>query len=209
MGGSSESKTELPEWYQRYAEKSLGTADKIAQIGYRPELGPTLAGFNPTQMAAMQAPNDWAAAFGMGAMPPPQMPSMPAQGQAQSPAQAPASTPINVQTGMPQTQTYAGGIQALSSYPMYEQAMEQFRALFPGQSNYMNSFQMDPVTGVLNQQGTPVTRAPLGTPPVPTGVPTPDPGAMPVEDNTTTGGKRRRRQDEPVVTQQFRGGGGR
>ena len=133
MAGGSQTKTELPAWYQKYAEKSLAQADKIAQIGYRPNVGPDIAAFNPTQVAGMQGANDWAAAFGGGT------------GQG-------GNTPVDVAASLPQATTYAGGIQGLSSYPMYEEAMKKFAAMFPGQSDYIKGFSIDPQTGAPASQ---------------------------------------------------------
>ena len=80
----------------------------MQKVGYMPYYGPDVAGFNPTQQAAMQANIGAAEAFGI----------VP-QGQ------------ITPMSGMPPQQTFTGGITGYSEVPMYEQALAELKAKQP------------------------------------------------------------------------------
>ena len=105
-GGSKSTSTEIPAWIEEPATRNLARAEQAQQLGYMPYYGIDVAGFNPTQQAAMQMNLDAANAFGM-------MPS------AYSPIGA---TPLTPLAGMPATQTI-GGITGYTSSPLYEQAV--------------------------------------------------------------------------------------
>jgi hypothetical protein len=124
MGGGSESKTELPQWYSDYAKPSLELANQVAQVGFTPMLGTAMAAFNPVQEQAMQAGLDWAAAFNPG---------------------QPTQPTIKSQL-MPTNSTF-NGQPAYSTYPMYQELMDQWKTLFPGQAADVGRFSKDPVTG--------------------------------------------------------------
>jgi hypothetical protein len=53
--------------------------------------------------------------------------------------------------GMPQAQTFAGGLQGYSSAPLYEQSLDKLFANAPAQYNAMNSMFIDPFTGARPQ----------------------------------------------------------
>lgn len=119
-GGKQTSKVEIPAWLEDPSRRAIQRGEDISQIGYVPYMGPDVAAFTPMQNAAFQNTNDAAAAFGMS---------------------APQST------GMPQAQTFAGGVQGYSSYPGFQQSVDRFEAARPGQAQAMNAMFIDPFTG--------------------------------------------------------------
>jgi hypothetical protein len=126
-GGSTSSIVEVPEYIEKAAQRNLNQADLISKLGFIPEYGPTVAAFTPSQEAAFQGTAQAAGAFGLpgGDM------SM-----------------RDISGGMPEPTTYAGGVRGYSSLPIYEQALEAFGEARPGQKRYVDSFFIDPVTGV-------------------------------------------------------------
>ena len=138
-GGSQSTSVQVPAWLEQAAQGNLARADRAAQIGYTPYYGPEVAAFTPMQQAAMQGTNQAASAFGMA---------------------APA------ETGMPQAQTFAGGVQGYSSAPMYEEALAALQQNAPGQYNAIRNMFLDPqgtgaYTPSQGQQAAPV--APEGS----------------------------------------------
>ena len=126
-GGSTSSTVEVPEYIEKAAQRNLNQADLISKLGFIPEYGPTVAAFTPSQEAAFQGTAQAAGAFGLpgGDM------SM-----------------RDISGGMPEPTTYAGGVRGYSSLPIYEQALEAFGEARPGQKRYVDSFFIDPVTGL-------------------------------------------------------------
>lgn len=106
MGGSSTSKTTVPEWQNRAAQDALAAANRVANIGYTPYYGPDVAALTPMQMAAMQGTNQAAQAFGM-----------------------PTADPT---AGLPRATNY-GGMQAYSSGGLYDQALAELKRRNPEQ----------------------------------------------------------------------------
>lgn len=123
-GGSQTTKVEIPQWAEDAAKGNLAKADEISKLGYVPYMGPDVAAFQPGQTAAFQNTNDMASAFGMS----------------------------GGQSAMPTPETYAGGVQGYSAFPMFEQAQQQLAQQRPGQANYIDSFFIDPMTGAPSQQ---------------------------------------------------------
>ena len=126
-GGSTSSTVAVPEYIEDAARRNLTEADKIRRLGFIPEYGPTVAAFTPTQEAAFQGTAQAAGAFGLpgGEM------SM-----------------QDISGGMPEPTTYAGGVRGYSALPIYEQALEAFGQARPGQKQYIDSFFIDPFTGL-------------------------------------------------------------
>lgn len=118
-GGSQSTSVQVPAWLEQAAQGNLGRADQAAQIGYTPYYGPEVAAFTPMQQAAMQNTNQAASAFGMAA-------------------------PADAMAGMPQAQTFAGGVQGYSSAPMYEEALAALQQNAPGQYNAIRNMFLDP-----------------------------------------------------------------
>jgi hypothetical protein len=125
----SESKTELPAWYVPYAKQGLQIGSKLAQQGYVPYQGPSVAAFSPQQKQGMQMANDWAAAFG---------------------GKGAKSADVSKQL-MPE-QTFAGGLKGFSSYGGYQEALDKLKKTSPGLYDYIKSFSVNPQTGAPAQQ---------------------------------------------------------
>ena len=121
-GGSQTSETKIPEWLNTAAQQGLGRANSVASIGYTPYYGPDVAAMTPMQEAARTNINAGATAFGMA---------------------APTSS------GMPEAQTFAGGVRGYSSAPMYEAALAELKTRYPGQYNAIMGQFIDPVTGAM------------------------------------------------------------
>jgi len=114
-GGSQSSKVEIPPWAEQAMIKSLGRAEKMAEIGYQPYYGPDVAAFSPMQEQAMQTTANAAAAYGL----------------------APAG--MDAMAGVPQAQEFAGGIRGYSSGDLFEQARAEFEARNPVQAQQYNA----------------------------------------------------------------------
>ncbi len=71
-----------------------------------PYMGPDVAAMTPMQMAAFDSTNAAASAYGL---------------------------PTAATTGLPEATTYANGMQGYSSFPMYQQAVQDFAKMYPGQ----------------------------------------------------------------------------
>lgn len=119
--GTSRSQVQIPAWLENAARQNMARADAIAQIGYVPYYGPEVAALTPMQVQAMQGTNAASSAFGLGSVDP--------------------------MAGMPQAETFAGGVQGYSSMPMFEQALAQLRAERPGQYNALMAPFINPQTG--------------------------------------------------------------
>jgi len=126
-GGSQTTQVEVPQYIEDAARANLAQGREVSRIGYTPYYGPDVAAFSPMQTAAMQNAADFASAFGMA----PQM---------------------DVTSGMPQAQEYAGGIRGYSSAPLYEQAVAELAARRPAQAALIESQFIDP-TATTMQQG--------------------------------------------------------
>lgn len=111
---------DIPQYIEDASKQNLALADKLAGIGYVPYYGPDIAALSPMQQAAMQNTQQAAGAFGMDT------------GAGQY---------------MPEPTTFAGGVQGYSSAPMFEQSVQNLAKYRPAQSQYMESFFMNPVTG--------------------------------------------------------------
>lgn len=129
-GGSTTSEVKVPEYIEAAAQRNLNRADRVAQLGYVPEYGPTVAAFTPMQQAAFQNTAGAAGAFGMA---------------------SPASQQ-DIMGGMAPPTTYANGVQGYSSAPMYEQMVAELAAKRPGQKSYIDSFFIDPTSGSYSSQ---------------------------------------------------------
>lgn len=121
-GGSQTTRVQLPQFIESAAERAVQRGEDVGRIGFVPFTGPDVAAFTPQQEAAFAGTNQAASAFGL--------PSM--QG-----------------TGLPQPETFAGGVRGFSSAPLFEQALAELQATRPGQFDAINSFFIDPVTGAL------------------------------------------------------------
>ena len=123
MGGSTTSDTQVPAWLENSAIENINRARDVSQIGYVPYYGADVAAFSPMQQQSMQSTGNAASAFGL------------------------APQGFDAMAGMPQAQTYAGGVQGYSSAPMFEQAKDNLFAKAPAQYNAMADMFIDPFTG--------------------------------------------------------------
>lgn len=133
MGGSQTTTQSIPGWVEAPAKRNLARAEEISQIGYVPYGGPDVAAFSDAQNAAFANNRSMADAYGM-------------------------------QSGgnyMPQSQTFAGGVQGYSSLPLYEESVAQLAATRPGQYNAINAQFIDPTSGAI-PTGTAATTAAQG-----------------------------------------------
>jgi hypothetical protein len=112
MGSSSKETTEIkiPENEKRAAIESYNRAKASADLGNMGYYGPDVAAMTPQQIAGQQNTLDMASAFGMNVP----------QGGAMS--------------GMPQAQTFAGGVQGYSSGDMYDQSLQELKNRNPAQA---------------------------------------------------------------------------
>lgn len=122
-GGTTSGSTEIPAWLESAAIENINKARDVSQIGYVPYYGPDVAAFSPMQQQSMQSTGNAASAFGL------------------------APQGFNAMAGMPQAETFAGGIQGYSSAPLYEQSLDKLFANAPAQYRAMNSMFIDPFTG--------------------------------------------------------------
>ena len=129
-GGSTTSEVKVPEYIEAAAQRNLNRADKVSQLGYVPEYGPTVAAFTPNQQAAFQNTANTADAFGMSA----------------------PTSQRDIMGGMAPPTTYANGVQGYSSAPMYEQMVNELARKRPGQKSYIDSFFIDPTSGNYTSQ---------------------------------------------------------
>ena len=136
-GGGRTTTTEIPEYIEDAAKSNLALADKISNIGYTPFYGPDVAAFSPMQDAAFQNTQDAASAFGM-----------------------------NTGAGQfaPEPTEFAGGVMGYSSAPMFEQSVENLAQFRPAQSQYMDTFFMNPQTGEAGSNAAPLGDAESFTP---------------------------------------------
>ena len=121
-GGSTTSSVEIPAWLENAAQTNLARADQLSTIGYTPYYGADVAALTPMQQASMQNTNQGASAFGMAA-------------------------PTDAMAGMPQAQTFAGGVQGYSSGGLYDQALSELQTRRPGQFDALNAPFINPYTG--------------------------------------------------------------
>jgi hypothetical protein len=121
-GGKQTTEVKIPEWLEGAARTNMARADEIAKIGSVPLYGPDVADFSSLQRAAFQNTNQAAQAFGQVA-------------------------PQDPLAGIPQAQTYAGGIQGFSSGSLYDQALAELQRRNPAQFAALQAPFINPQTG--------------------------------------------------------------
>ena len=122
-GGSTTSKTEIPAWLEGAAIENINKARGVSELGYVPYYGPDVAAFSPMQQQSMQSTGNAASAFGL------------------------APQGFDATAGIPQAQSFAGGIQGYSSAPLYEESLAQLQQKRPAQYKAMTDMFIDPFTG--------------------------------------------------------------
>ena len=128
-GGTTSGSTEIPAWLESAAIENINKARDVSQIGYVPYYGPDVAAFSPMQQQSMQSTGNAASAFGL------------------------APQGFDGTAGIPQAQTFAGGIQGYSSAPLYEQSLDKLFANAPAQYRAINDMFIDPFTGAAPRSG--------------------------------------------------------
>ena len=122
-GGSTSTETKIPAWLEEAARANIARGNEVANLGPVPYYGPDVAALSPMQEASFQNTGQAANAFGM------------------------AGGGMSGMEGMPQAQTFAGGVRGYSSAPLYEEALAQLEAKAPGQYAAIRSMFIDPQTG--------------------------------------------------------------
>ena len=128
-GGSTTQSTDIPKWLEDAAKENINKGRDVASIGYTPYYGPEVAAFNPMQQQSMQSTGSAASAFGL------------------------APQGFDATAGIPQAQTFAGGVQGYSSAPMFEQALSSLEQNRPGQFDAISNMFIDPFTGSAASNG--------------------------------------------------------
>jgi len=127
-GGSQSTEVEIPQWMEDAGRKQLSRSEDIQQMGYMPYYGPDVAAFTPLQEAGMQSAANAGSAFGL------------------------APEGMNAMQGMPEAQTFAGGVRGYSSAPLFEQALAELQERAPGAMDiYRNQFASNFAPGEDNQ----------------------------------------------------------
>jgi len=126
-GGTSTSSTQIPAYLEDAVRENINRARDVSQIGYVPYYGPDVAAFSPMQQQSMQSTGNAASAFGL------------------------APQGFDGTAGIPQAQTFAGGVQGYSSAPLYEQSLDNLFANAPAQYHAMNDMFIDPITGASSR----------------------------------------------------------
>jgi len=112
-GGGQTARTEIPEWAESATKRNLARSEEVQKIGYMPYYGIDIAGFTPTQQAAMANNLAAASAFGMAA-------------------------PSDPMAGMPQAQPIGGGMSGYSSGDLFDQAVAEFERRKPAYAKEYN-----------------------------------------------------------------------
>ena len=133
--GGSTTSVEIPPYIEEAAKRNLNRADKISSIGSVPlSYGPTVAAFTPMQQSSFANTANVASAFGLASP----------QG-------------LDMYGGLGAPTTYANGVTAYSAAPLYDQTLAAFGAARPGQKSYIDSFFIDPFTGLPGSNVLPFT----------------------------------------------------
>lgn len=118
--GSGDKKTKqtqdfkLPKWYEDAAKQVLDFGKGVASNGYTPYIGPDVAALSPSAEAGIQGTDAMSAAFGM---------------------------PTSGGTGyLPAAQTSAGGVKGYSSFPGFEESMNNLKTKFPGVYEFLSKY---------------------------------------------------------------------
>ena len=139
-GGSTTQSTDIPKWLEDAAKENINKGRDVAGIGYTPYYGPEVAAFNPMQQQSMQSTGSAASAFGL------------------------APQGFDATAGIPQAQTFAGGVQGYSSAPMFEQALSSLQQNRPGQFDAISNMFIDPFTGSAASNGSSSSNAYANSP---------------------------------------------
>ena len=123
-GGTTVDAAEIPEWAENAMKNNINQSAATAGVGYVPYYGADVAALTNPQISAMKNTNDIASAFGLnpGVMNAEGMPM-----------------------GMPEAETFAGGVKGYSSAGLYEQALADLKANNPEQYAAISNLTYAPV----------------------------------------------------------------
>lgn len=139
-------KVKLPKWYEAAAKDLLGAGKSAAEGGYIPYMGADVAAMAPQTQAGMQGIDAMSAAFGM-----------PTSGGA---------------SYLPEAQEFAGGVKGYSSFPGFEEAMNNLKTKYPAAYEFLSQFNKinQQPTGTAQATGFPAPGAKSGWPRPPGGL---------------------------------------
>lgn len=172
-GGSTTNSTEIPAWLEDAAKENINKGRDVSSIGYTPYYGPEVAAFNPMQQQSMQSTANAAGAFGLYEPSPNERRNMwqdTLSGQSSMASdgsitrQMGGAPRFDGMAGMPQAQTFAGGVQGYSSAPMFEQALSSLQQNRPGQFEAISNMFIDPFTGSAASNGSSSSNAYANSP---------------------------------------------
>lgn len=151
-GGKQTTEVKMNPAIEKAALQNMDIANEVAAIGATPYGGPTIAGFSPQQLSAMQATDNAMSAFGMPSAMGGRQGAGGGKGGIQqgrgrgasmtSPARGMSA--YEQLTGMPPPNAQSGGFSGYSAQGLTQDA---YASLPPAQRALIESFVMDPVTG--------------------------------------------------------------
>lgn len=130
-GGGQTSQVTIPKYIEDASKKNLARADYFGQIGYVPYYGPDVAALSPMEEQAMRGTGSAMQAFGL------------------------ADQGYDPLAGMPQAQTFMGGLRGYSSGDLYDDALATLQERRPAQYDAMTGAFIDPITGEAGVTFTP------------------------------------------------------
>lgn len=133
-GGGSQTtvqETKIPKFVEDAAKANLARADYVGRLGYVPYTGPDVAALSAPQTAAIQSTGQGMRALGL------------------------AGADYNPMSGVPQPQTFMGGLQGYSSMPIFQQAVDTLKEVRPGQYDAITGMFIDPQSGESSVMFTP------------------------------------------------------
>lgn len=110
-GGKQTSKADLFPGQKELIDYITGRTKDVAGLPFAPYIGPDVAAFTPAQEAAMMGAARGAESYGLI---------------------APDTGAAMVSAGMPEAQTFAGGIRGYSSFPLFQESLAQQEIYNPG-----------------------------------------------------------------------------
>jgi len=107
-GGSKTQETQIPKWAEDFARYNIDKGKTASEIGYLPWTGPDVAALSPMQEQAMRNTGSAAQSFGL------------------------ADEGFDPLGGLPQAEEFAGGVRGYSSFPMFQEGVNDLYEIAPG-----------------------------------------------------------------------------
>lgn len=104
-GGKEKSKASIPKWAQEFAQENIDRTSALGSMGYLPWTGPDVAAMSGMETQAAKNTMDAAKAFGMGGS--------------------------GMDSYLPEAQEFAGGVKGYSSFPMFQEAVNNLYDIAP------------------------------------------------------------------------------